>query len=155
MTKKKKYNYKDLDLIIERSKLKNQIFQPSSFWSKASKKIKNELEQYGIHNFRNLKTCLGFFVPNYGIPANSFNKEISNEIFSLLKQKGSLKQNLAMKSFLNGYYHALSDFRVFISSQSNNGNLNTKDFSESDFGNPVEQFEFEGKIYRKDIGFDL
>ena len=43
MTKKKKYNYKDLDLIIERSKLKNQIFQPSSFWSKASKKIKNEL----------------------------------------------------------------------------------------------------------------
>ncbi len=149
MTKKKKYNYKDLDLIIERSKLKNQIFQPSSFWSKASKKIKNELEQHGIHNFRNLKTCLGFFVPNYGIPANSFNKEISNEIFSLLKQKGSLKQNLAMKSFLNGYYHALSDFRVFISSQSNNGNLNTKDFSESDFGNPVEQFEFEGKKFSR------
>ena len=30
--------------------------------------------------------------------------------------------------FLNGYYHALSDFRVFISSQSNNGNLTQKIF---------------------------
>ena len=60
MTKKKKYNYKDLDLIIERSKLKDQIFQPSSFWSKASKKIKNELEQYGIHNFGNLYQIMAF-----------------------------------------------------------------------------------------------
>ena len=60
MTKKKKYNYKDLDLIIERSKLKTKFFNHLVFGAKF-KKIKNELEQYGIHNFRNLKTCLGFF----------------------------------------------------------------------------------------------
>lgn len=149
MKSKKKHSYYDLDSVIDKSNLQKEIYLPSSFWKNAAEKIKIELEYGGIENFRNLETCLGFFVPNYGIPANSFNKDISTDIYNLLNKKGSLKQSLAMKSFLSGYLQALSDYRTFISSQSNNGNLNTIDFSECNFGNPVEQFDFDGKKYSR------
>ena len=141
--------YSELELTIEKNKSQKEIYQPASFWEKASQKIIEEIENFGIENFRKFKTSLGFFVPNYGIPANSFNKDIKDKIQSLLKDIGTQKQLLAMEEFLSGYFHALSDYRVFISSDDSNKKPLLKDFSESNYGNPIEQFEFDGKKYSR------
>ncbi len=144
-----KQNYPELELIKETNKSQKKIYQPSSFWEKASSKIHQEIINEGIANFRKLPTPLSFFVPNYGIPTNSFSNEISKELLNLIKKNGSEKQNLAMEEFLSGYFHALSDYRVFLASNDENKKPFLNHFSESTYGNPLEQFEFDGKKYSR------
>lgn len=114
-----------------------------------SQEIIYDIENSGIENFRRLKTPLSFFVPNYGKPANSFNDQIIEDISIVLKKNGTKKQLLAMDEFLSGYFHALSDYRVFISSNNDNIKPYLNTFSESNYGNPIEQFKFNGKLYSR------
>ena len=144
-----KNKYPELLSAYQNSLIQEPIYQPSSFWEGACRQIIHEIEEYGIDNFRNIRTSLSFFVPTYGVPANSFTKEIANKILKLLEDDGSHKQKLAMQEFLYGYFYALSDYRVFISSDNKNICPNLSDFSESKFGNPIEQFQFGGKKYSR------
>jgi len=144
-----KNKYPDLNAILEKNKSQKEIYLPSSFWEKASQKIIEEIEDFGIENFRHLRTPLGFFVPSYGVPTNSFTEEARDKILSSLEEDGSPKQVLAMKEFLSGYFHALSDYRVFISSNDLSKKPMLKNFSESTYGNPKEQFEFDQKKYSR------
>lgn len=144
-----KFKYPDLELIIELSKTQKNIYRPSSFWDKASNKIIEDIKNFGIENFRRLETPLNYFVPNYGIPANSFSQDVVDDVYNILKLNGSKKQILAMQEFLSGYFHALSDYRVFLSADENNKHPRLNHFSESNYGNPIEQFEFNGKKYSR------
>jgi putative sugar O-methyltransferase len=144
-----KHNYPELELIKKINISKKKIYQPTSFWEKPSEKIQQEIINEGLANFRKLPTPLSFFVPNYGIPTNSFSHEISKELLDLLKKNGSKKQKLAMGEFLSGYFHALSDYRVFLASNDESKKPFLKHFSESTYGNPLEQFEFDGKKYSR------
>lgn len=141
--------YPDLDQTIKLYSNQKEIYKPSSFWLQASENIIEDIKTHGIDNFRRLKTPLSFFVPNYGIPANSFNDTVRDDIYTYLDEKGTKKQNLAMKEFLSGYFHALSDYRVFIAGDDKSKNPIIETFSESNFGNPLEHFGFEGKMYSR------
>ena len=141
--------YHDLELTLEKNKFQKEIYKPSSFWKNASEKIIGEIKEFGIENFRNLNTPLGFFVPTYGTPTNSFTQEISDSILEQLEKMGTKKQQLAMEEFLSGYLHALSDYRVFKSSNNESKRPRLKDFSESSYGNPVEHFEFDDKKFSR------
>ncbi|MFC1701851.1 putative sugar O-methyltransferase [Pseudomonadota bacterium] len=144
-----KYNYPELNQLIGKNQIQKKIYQATSFWKQASREIIAAIEKSGIENFRNLDAALGYFVPNYGIPANSFDEITEKRITALLKSKGTHKQSLAMSEFLSGYFHALADYRVFISSDNTAKRPILSDFSESGYGNPTEQFEFSGKKYSR------
>jgi putative sugar O-methyltransferase len=144
-----KHNYEELNLILDENTSQKKIYQPTSFWIKASQKIIREIEEFGVENFRKLDTPLGYFVPNYGVPANSFTEFIKNDIRIVIKNKGTNKQLLAMDEFISGYFHALSDYRVFLSSDDLDKKSFLKNFSEINYGNPIEQFEFDGKKYSR------
>ena len=52
-----------------------------------------------------------------------------------------------MEEFLSGYFHSLSDYRVSLAANDETKKPFLNHFSESSFGNPIEQFEFDGKKY--------
>ncbi len=143
------YEYPELDRVIELGREQKKIYQPSSFWKKVTSDIVALIEKYGIEEFRTHKTIFSYFAPSYGRPSNSFNEKISEDISHLIQKSGTLKQQLAMEEFLSGYFHALSDYRVFSSSDIHKKAPFLHDFSESNFGNPIEQFEFYGKKYSR------
>ncbi len=144
-----KTQYEKLNNILVESNNVSDLYKPSSFWADASETIVGEVNEFGVHNFRRLECALGYFVPSYGIPANSFDSDIEREIYDFIDERGSKKQTLAMKEFLSGYYHALSDYRVFKSADDPNRKPYLHNFTESDYGNPIEQFSFDNKKYSR------
>lgn len=141
--------YPELAEIMALSSVQKAIYKPTSFWDRAAQEIVSAIEESGVDNFRRLHVPLSYFVPNYGIPANGFTKEVKESICENLKSMGTPKQSLAMDEFLSGYLHALSDYRVFLASDDCSRKPFLSSFSESDYGSPIEQFEFNGKLYSR------
>lgn len=144
-------NYQELLLANEELAIQSKLYQPSSFWEKASIELTNDIIKYGIENFRQIDRSLFFFVPTHGSPGNSFTKELSDELTAWLLNtpKSTLKNRLALDNFLSGKLAALSDYRVFLAADKPDKLPYLHKFSESNFGNPVEQFEFENKKYSR------
>ncbi len=144
-----KHKYPELDWALEKSLLQDELYRPSSFWKNVTKEIVRLIELHGIENFRTHNTIFSYFAPTYGVPCNSFNQQIVDHITGLLQSTGNKKQQLAMQEFLSGYFHALSDYRVFSASDDNQKQPCLQSFSESDYGKPNEQFEFDGKKFSR------
>lgn len=135
---------------------KDMIFQsdlycPSSFWDEASQRIVEELCSRGIERFRSLPTALGFFVPTYGFPGSGFTLKQVDYIQDSFKKMfpGALKPQLALDQFFNGYLQALSDYRVLKSSDDITKRPYLHTFSESIYGEPSEQFQFDGRQFSR------
>ena len=126
--------------------LVNENYNITEFWRKCSDNIMKEIDN--IENFRSLKYPLSYFVPTYGYPGNLINEEIKNKINNLLKDEHT-KVKKAFEYCINGYTNAFSDYRVFVANSENNSANILLNFSESDVGNPIEQFNFEGKNHSK------
>lgn len=143
--------YSELEFAYKKMKTQNELYRPTSFWDNASQQIINDIEENGVENFRSLNSTLNFFTPTYGLPGNSFTSEISELLLNQLKQKFPQykKTQLALTQFLNGEMAALSDYRVFKAGDNENELPYLHLFSENDYGNPVEQFEFDGKKYSR------
>ena len=132
----------------------NVLYRPSVFWSEASLELVKEFDALGIENFRQLTSSLLFFVPTYGLPGNALSPEIVQQIETALEQvNATKKQQDIVKQFTSGYTTALADYRVFMAANSiQKYSENTSDlrqFSESQVGNPIEQFEFDGRFYSR------
>ena len=142
-------NYPELTRAREDMSTQIELYQPTSFWTEASQLIVNELCAHGVERFRSLETPLSYFVPTYGIPGNCFAKEMAEGLAEKLQSEypKALKSKLALEQFLSGYMSALSDYRVFRAADIQNTLPYLHLFSESAFGEPVEQFEFEGRKY--------
>lgn len=131
--------------------LQSDLYRPTSFWRAASEKIAAEIKEAGVENFRRLKTPLTYFVPNYGPPTNSLSPEqvTSLQAFALDSLRVSSKTQLTLNQYLNGRFHAMSDLRVLKASDLQSKRPYLHEFSESEFGNPIEQFEFDGHRYSR------
>ncbi len=144
------HKYSEIEASIKEMNEQKPIYKPSAFWEKASDEIIFEIEKFGVENFKHLETPLGFFVPTYGIPANSFTHDIKEKLTDVLqKNNASPKQKKALSDFLDGYNHALSDYRVFEGSDNKDAKPYLHTFSESEYGKPKEHFEFDGKKYSR------
>lgn len=141
--------YPELSEIMALSSVQKAIYKPTSFWNKAAQEIIGTIEESGVDNFRRLQVPQSYFVPNYGIPANGFTEEVNKSVREHLLARGTPKQSLAMEDFLSGSFHALSDYRVFVASDDCSKKPFLSNFSESDYGNPIEQFEFDRKLYSR------
>jgi putative sugar O-methyltransferase len=145
------FDYPELIKVREDMLLQDKLYQPTSFWHEASSKIVSELFQYGIENFRSLQTALGFFVPTYGSPGSAFSDMQSKNLCDFLSAEwpNEIKSQLALNKFLNGYFSALSDYRVLKASDDSDCLPYLHSFSESKVGNPIEQFEFDNRFFSR------
>lgn len=142
--------YEHIELAFKELKKKSELYKPSIFWLDASKEIFLQIKESGIENFRNLPLPLNFFVPTYSYPGNSLNKEIENKIYNCLDEMNATeKQKATIHNFLSGLFHASADYRVYLAADELRKKPLLKDFSESSYGNPREQFEFNGKKFSR------
>ena len=143
--------YQAMDLAYADMALQEEIYKPTSFWNDASQLIIKELNHYGVENFRSIPSILDYFAPTYGVPGNSFSKEMVDGIVSGLKNKFPTeeKARVSLENFLNGNMSALSDYRVLMASDNPRILPYLHTFSESNYGNPVEQFDFDGRMYSR------
>lgn len=104
-----------------------------------------------VEHFRSLTSILDYFVPTYGIPGNSFIKDMVVELMDLLSNEFSqhTRPQQTLHDFLTGKTNALSDYRVLIAADGESKLPYLHTFSESNFGEPVEQFEFDGRKFTR------
>jgi putative sugar O-methyltransferase len=129
----------------------SELYRPSNFWDEASQQIVSELCLYGVERFRSLPTALDFFVPTYGLPGNCFSQEMYDGLLTRFKKEFPLekKPQLSLDYFLNGQMSAMADYRVLLAADNQTVQPFLHTFSESTFGEPIEQFEFDGKKYSR------
>ena len=145
------YDYPELQMAREDMLLQEEYYQPSKFWGEASTTIVDEISKFGINNFRSIPTALDFFVPTYGSPGGGFSRDQSEALLKYFCNAWpeERKPILALQKFLSGHFSALSDYRVLKASDDLNKVPYLHKFSESKVGNPVEQFELEGRIFSR------
>jgi len=127
------------------------LYQPGVFWQEASIDMMQDISKNGLASFRKLPSSLSFFVPTYGYPGNALSNETMQSWQAWLTEQAlPQKQTSYIKQQISGYSAALADYRTFVASEfacKSQPNLMT--FSESQVGDPVEQFEIEGKYYSR------
>ena len=145
------HTYSRLELAIQRMQQQALVYQPTSFWATASTNIANELNQQGVDAFRRLKSALTFFVPNYGAPASGLSTEQVELLERTLKDSypNSVKSELSLKRAISGYQAALADYRVLQASELTNHLPDLLSFSESQVGQPLEQWQWDQRRYSR------
>lgn len=141
--------YKLLDLMIEDNKSQDTLYKPTSFWEVCSQQIADDLKENGIENFRALNTPKSFFAPTYAFINYLDDEKSYDKIRDELKNvTNDFKMSKKLENLLDGYSHAFSDYRVLKAT-----NKDIKPFtdkvSESGIGNPLEQYEFEGRKFSR------
>ena len=132
-------------------KTQSELYRPTVFWDEASSRIVSELESNGVEHFRSLETALGFFVPTYGVPGGGFSTEQARGIRGWLQGEypNDVKPQLAITQFLSGRMSALADYRVLQAADDRSLLPQLHTFSESLVGDPIEQFEFDGRRFSR------
>lgn len=131
---------------MEKLSQQSELYKPGPFWETASLEMVKELNEKGLKKFRSLESSLSFFVPTY-------RNELSAESIQQLKTIGydkqlTPKQQIHIQQFISGYSAALADYRVLAAAESKlDRKPNIMQFSESQIGEPVEQFEIQGCWY--------
>lgn len=143
--------YPRLDQALQLMKQQALVYQPTSFWATASERIIQELQLHGVEKFRSLPSALSYFVPNFGAPASGLSVKQVELLASNLKTNfpDATKAQLALHHVLSGQQAAMSDFRVLQASEQSEQLPYLLSFSESQHGQPVEQWTFEGRRYSR------
>lgn len=144
---KKKYEL--LNQMIEDSNKQKDLYKATSFWQACSNEIVEDIKENGIENFRNIKTSRNFFVPTYAfinyLDKSKLYESLKQELKNITIDFKSLKK---LEYMLSGYNQAFSDYRVLKAS-----NKDVKPFtdkvSESNIGNPLEQFKFDERKFSR------
>src|SRR5215467_4451628 len=129
----------------------SELYRPTSFWADASLQIASELCVHGVEGFRSLSLPLSYFVPTYGAPGNSFSAEETDAVLRALRTEApnGKKQHSALDQFPSGSLSAFDDYRVLVAADDPMRMPYLHTFSESTVGEPIEQFEFEGRRFSR------
>jgi putative sugar O-methyltransferase len=143
--------YPELHLARDEMMSQDVLYRPTAFWDEASANIQSELLTEGVERFRQLPSALAFFVPTYGSPGNSITKDEAALLMASLGTHGplALKARLAVDQFLGGELAALADYRVLQAADIRERKPWLHHFSECDFGEPAEQFQFDGRRFSR------
>lgn len=129
----------------------SKLYQPGVFWEEASKVMMEELDTKGIETFRSLSSSLSFFVPTYGYPGNALSEQTMDSLKDWINSQAlPAKQSAYLNQLTSGYGAALADYRTLVASEYGTQKAPyLTEFSESQVGAPVEQFEIEGHRYSR------
>lgn len=140
-----------LNSMLTEMAAQHELYRPGPFWQAAIDGLCADLNTYGIDYFRAMPSVLAFFAPTYGHPGVNFSAaqtaNMRERLLGLFPQAS--KQALAVEEFLSGSAHALADYRVFQAASPSSGQLNLSHFSESTYGDPTEQHQFDGRRYSR------
>lgn len=145
------HSYPELTTARDDMRTQDELYRPSVFWDEASSRIVNELCENGIERFRSLHNILGFFVPTFGTPGNSFSPAQIEGLRSTLQRAHpeAKKAHQGLEQFLSGESSALADYRVLLAADNPDKLPSLHQFSESKVGEPVEHFEFDGRWFSR------
>jgi len=143
-------NYHLLDLMLDDMNSAPALYRPTNFWEHGVASILKDIREFGVERFRSLPSCLDFFVPTYAYPRYNQDPESYSGLNEALEnlQLGHDKYKLLLNHFLSGEMQALDDYRVFLA-----GDIDKHPYickvSESEIGNPQEQFVFDGRRFSR------
>lgn len=145
------HDYPELARAHEDMLAQIELYRPTAFWRDASSHIITEICSQGIDHFRSLPNTLGYFVPTYGTPGNSFTDEQSHGLLDWLRRNyaNAIKPQLALDQFLKGEMSALADYRVLQAADNPSNLPYLHNFSESSIGKPIEHFEFDKHYFSR------
>ncbi|UTJ06365.1 putative sugar O-methyltransferase [Arcobacter roscoffensis] len=145
----KSFDLSLMDLMFEDMSKQKEVYRPTTFWEEGSKVIVKEIKEQGVENFRSLKTTRGFFVPNYSYSEYYENENLYNETkVELKKATSDAKSNTRFDFLLSGKLQAFSDYRVLKGSNIESSPYTSK-VSESNVGQPLEQFNFDNRNFSR------
>lgn len=128
----------------------DNLYKPTPFWQIGSDMIIKDLNENGLQDFRALEKALGFFVPTYSFSGYHTDKKelspVTDLLWSIIKPDKRLRTRL--NNLFAGKSHALADYRTFMASSIDSPPY-TDLISESNIGNPIEQFEFNGRHFSR------
>lgn len=141
-------NYKN-KLILLKKELKNQkkIYQPTIFWKKLTYSFFKIFYKKGINNFRSDKLANDFFVPLFHLKRDRLARKV--ETFVKKQKKKSFKVATEILKQIEGHNQAFSDYRTFKAADDPLKPPYIHLFSENKIGKPIEQFNFDGKMYSR------
>ena len=137
----------ELALALDAAGDRGELYRPTAFWADATRAIADEVRAHGIERFRRLPVALGYFVPTYGVPGNGFTETSADAL--RLAVSNHPKRALAVEQLLSGHGAALADFRVLEAADDPAAGPPLHAFSEGRVGEPVEQFEFDGRRFSR------
>ena len=137
----------EMDLALAESRKQNGLYRPTSFWAGASAEIAGQVRDLGLERFRRLPIALDYFVPTYGMPGNGLSEPAARALREAVA--GQVKPALAVEQLLSGHAAALADYRVLRAADDPGAGPALHRFSESGVGDPVEQFDFDGRRFSR------
>jgi putative sugar O-methyltransferase len=141
--------YPLLDLMMEDMKNQKDLYKPTAFWEEGLSLLVQELEQNNIDDFRKLMQTRSFFVPTYTpldylLDPSKYQSALAT-LFQIIPDKRFVTK---LKRTFDGYNSAFSDYRVLQSSNIE-CHPHLDGVTESNVGNPEEQFEFNGRKFSR------
>lgn len=140
----------ELNTLLQDMDAADSIYQPTSFWRAAMGPLIEDLRGGGVCRFRRLPGPLDYFVPSYGFPGYHSDPQRFEKIRHALDemQLGDARVAVHMERLFSGAAHAESDYRALLASDTPAAFF-IENFSESCVAEPIEQFEFEGRLFSR------
>ncbi len=121
-----------------------ELYRPTTFWATAMDMIVADLASQGVATFRSHRSALDYYVPTYAHPRHNVTLDRALGLAGRVPGLRGVAQ--VVRGHFDGSSRAFSDYRVFRAADLE-GVPAFREASESDFGKPTEQFEFDGRKY--------
>jgi len=140
--------YHLLEVMLNDMEAAPKLYQPTQFWKYGVQKVLDDIRCHGVKRFRALSSALGFFVPTYAFPIFCQQSEVCLQIERILAENTVPRWQLSLNQFLSGKLHAFNDYRVYLATLQDSYPYLDR-VSESNVGEPVEQFTFGGQRFSR------
>lgn len=139
-----------LEQMLQDMDTADALYRPTQFWRIAADRLIDEVERKGLNRFRSMAGPLSYFVPTYGFPGFHADNARFDNVRSALSQLslGDSRCMLHLERLLSGEAQAESDYRVLVAAD-RGGAPHLDQFSESEVGEPIEQFKFDGRLFSR------
>lgn len=133
--------------MIEDVENADALFQPTQFWTHGTRALLADLDELGIDQFRRWPSALRFFVPTFGnFDFNTDPARYEQVIEDLAALAPDPRARAWLTRHLDGAEAATAAHRVYSASEIDAAPY-TDRYSESEYGAPVQQFEFDGRRF--------
>lgn len=141
-----------LEIMLNDMKAAPDLYQPTPFWRHGVQRVLDDLRCHGVERFRALSSALNFFTPTYAFPGFYQRSEIYLQLERTLAENNAInpRRQLSIKHFLSGELQAFNDYRVYRATLQDGPPFIDR-ISESNAGEPVEQFTFEGRRFSRSL----
>lgn len=137
-----------LDVLLRDMDAADPLYRPTQFWRGAAEEMAKDLRGTGLSSFRSLPGPLSFFVPTYSFPGYRTDSRRFASVHQALAglHLSDARCAIHLERLLSGEALAESDYRVLLASDMPVAPFLDR-FSESSIGEPIEQFEFDGRRF--------